>query len=98
MALSTGIPTLADFTLVFWHRNQAIGIGPYFLLSLRTVCAFPSARLTGWMSRNSSGSDSFAHILHILRFHWGEMMPFCTTCFTKSYGKDRVKNGKAAAG
>lgn len=55
MALSTGIPALADFTLGFWHKSQAIGIGPYFLLSLRTVCAFPSACLTGWMSRNSIG-------------------------------------------
>lgn len=47
------------------------------------------------MSRNSNDSDSFAHILQILRFHGGEMMPFC---FTKSYVKDRVKNGEAAAG
>lgn len=98
VALSTGIPTLADFPLFFWHRNQAIGMGPYFLLSPRTVCAFPSACLTGWMSRNSNGSDSFAHILHILRLHWEEMMPFCTICFTRNYVKDRVKNGKAAAG
>lgn len=73
-------------------------MGPYFLLSPRTVCASPSARLTGWMSRNSNGSDSFAHILHILRLHWGEVMSFFSIFFTKSYVKVRVKNGKAAAG
>lgn len=49
------------------------------------------------MSRNSNGSDSFAHMLHMLRFHWGETMPFCTAWFTKSYVKDKGQNWRGSS-